>query len=83
MKITCSKCGKNIESIVIKVTAHYEILKNTDAGLLSEYNNVSEATSEILCEECFDKYCDCMESLNDCCCNLDFTEIVDDVQYGV
>lgn len=83
MNFICSRCGKPIRDITIKITSHYEILKNTEVGTVSEFNNVSEVTSEYLCGDCFDKYCECLDSLNTCPAPVELaTEIVDDVQYG-
>lgn len=84
MIIRCSRCGREIDNLIIKISTKYEILKNTDQGLISEYNNISEPTSEILCEKCFNMYCDCIDALNTTVENplSDYTTIVDDVQYG-
>lgn len=83
MNFVCSRCGKPIKDITIKITSHYEIIKNTEYGTFSEFNNLSDATSEYLCEECFDKYCECINTLNTLPSPVDLaTEIVDDVQYG-
>ena len=82
MTFVCSRCGRLIPSIIIKITTHYEILKNTEQGTLSEFNNVSDATSEYLCGDCFDRYCECINSLNTIPAPVDMaTEIVDNVQY--
>lgn len=83
MNFICSRCGSPIKDITIKLTTHYEILKTTDQGTFSEFNNISDATSEYLCESCFDEYCRCIDSLNTIPAPVDLaTEVIDNVQYG-
>lgn len=84
MHYRCSRCGRQIEDLTIKITTHYEILKNTEEGSFSEFNNINEATSEYLCEDCFNLYCDCLNKMNENIITpVDIaTEIVDDVVYG-
>lgn len=81
----CSRCGKDINDFFIKVTTKYEIIKLEESGLETAYNNISDDTSEYLCKECFDKYCDCLGSLNaeyEGKYLANMVEIIDDIQYG-
>lgn len=84
MKYHCSRCGADIDGIIVKITTSYQVYKNTSEGLKEEYNNTSEATSEMLCPECFDKYCKCLDLLNKEYEGRYLTkmvEVVDDIQY--
>lgn len=83
--LKCSRCGKTFDDFFVKVTTNYEIIKLEESGLQTMYNNISDATSEFLCKECFDKYCDCLDSLNaeyEGKYLANMVEIVDDIQYG-
>lgn len=86
MKCNCSRCGIELNGIMIKITTSYQVYKNTSEGLVEEYNNTSEATSEMLCPNCFDKYCNCLDTLNkdyEGRYVANMVEVVDDIQYDV
>ena len=81
----CSRCNKKIEDIVIRIEQKIDLYKITDQGLYSPFGNISEPTYEYLCPECFEKYVECMNQLNEDFNGkylVDMVEIVDDVQYG-
>lgn len=86
MVIRCSRCGKEINNLLIRVETKFIPSKVSDTGLLEPVANLSEGTSELLCEECFNKYCDCIDSLN---VELDdeylsnMVEVIDDIQYDI
>lgn len=85
MKIVCSRCGKIIDDVVIRVESSIVVFKPEPNGMMTPYNNLKEPTSEMLCLDCFDKYAKCLNSLNqDLESNriANMVEVVDSLQYG-
>lgn len=81
----CSRCCKEIKDLVIDIKQKVDLYKITEQGLYSPIGNISEETHEYLCPECFEKYAQCMQQLNEDFEGkylVDLVEIVDDVQYG-
>lgn len=84
-KMICSRCGKEIKDIYTKISTGFEVVSLTEEGCSVRYSNISEPTSEILCSDCFNEYCECIDSLNKKNNGLlivDMVEVIDDVQYG-
>lgn len=84
-KVRCSRCGKVIDKTVIRLENTIQVYKISETGVMVPYNNLSEPTSEILCPECFDKYCQAIDRLNEEYSGMylaDMVEVMDDIQYG-
>ena len=81
----CSRCNKEIKDLVIDIRQKIDIYKVTKENLYSPIGNISEETHEYLCPECFDKYVQCINQLNEDFNGkylADMVEVVDEVQYG-
>lgn len=81
----CSRCGKEITDMYVRINTSFEVIKITEEGCHTPYSNLSEPTSEILCQDCFNDYCECLDSLNkmnDGVLVADMIQVIDDVQYG-
>lgn len=81
----CSRCGKKIDDIVVKIEQKVTLYKVTDEGLYTPFGNVSEPTFEYLCPDCLNRYAETMKQLNEDFRGkylVDMVEVVDDVQYG-
>ena len=61
----CSRCGKVIDDVAIKIATSYHPYQISSQGVLIPLNNFIESTSEFLCADCFEKYSKCIESLNE------------------
>lgn len=63
----CSRCEKDIEKgeFVVEVCQKITLFKIREDGLLTRYDNVSEETREILCEDCFHDYDQALINLNE------------------
>lgn len=86
MKMICSRCGKKLENIAIMIKSSVVLLKITEDGRFSPVDNVSEPTCEYLCEDCFNAYADCLNTLNEAYegkYQMNPVEVVDDVQYDL
>lgn len=86
MEIRCSRCNSKITDLVFRVDLKIIPSQITKEGLLRPFPNTGEGTSEMLCKECFEKYCDCLDALNktyeeDYLANM--VEIIDDIQYDL
>lgn len=84
-KVRCSRCCKSIEKTVIRLENTIQVYKISETGVMVPYNNLTEPTSELLCPECFEKYCKCIDELNkeyEGMYLADMVEVVDDIQYG-
>ena len=85
MKIRCSRCGKVIEdNVVIRLESSVTICELTQSGLNTPYTNFQDPTSEMICKECFNEYCACLNQLNENvqAKNLaNMVEVIDDIQY--
>lgn len=83
-RVRCSRCGKTIEKTVIRLENTIQVYKISETGVMVPYNNLTEPTSELLCPECFEKYCKCIDELNkeyEGMYLADMVEVVDDIQY--
>lgn len=84
MIIKCSRCGKVIKDTFIRLESSIIINRITSNGLIEPCNNMKDSTAELLCGDCFNDYCDCLNSLNskygESALNT-VVEIVDDIQY--
>lgn len=81
----CSRCGRELDKMYIKITTSFEVVSITEEGCSVPYENVAEPTSEFLCLDCFNEYCDLIENLNksnDGKLITDMVQVVDEVQYG-
>lgn len=81
----CSRCGKELTDMYVRINTSFEVVKITEEGCHTPYSNLSEPTSEILCQDCFNDYCECLDSLNkmnDGVLVADMIQVIDDVQYG-
>ena len=81
----CSRCGKEIDDLVVTVKQDIQILRKTENGLFENYGTVNGSAFEYLCPDCFDKYVEHLDSLNRDYNGkylVDMVEIVDEVQYG-
>lgn len=81
----CSRCGRELDKMYIKITTSFEVVSITEEGCSVPYENVAEPTSEFLCLDCFNEYCDLIENLNksnDGKLIADMVQVVDEVQYG-
>lgn len=82
--LKCSRCGQDLEDTLIKLENNITVYKISDTGVMIPYHNLEEPTSEFLCPECFEKYCDCLDELNkeyDGRYLVNLVEVIDDVQY--
>ena len=85
MKWRCSRCGKPLEGSLIQIKTQYVINEITEEGALIPYNNLSEPTSELVCQSCFDHYAEVINSLNNDYNNIymsNMVEVIDDIQYA-
>lgn len=85
MKIACSRCGKLIDDVVIRVESSITVFKPEPNGMMTPFNNLKEPTSEMLCLDCFDKYTKCLDSLNQDTENsriANMVAVIDSLQYG-
>lgn len=85
MNLYCSHCGKPIKDIVIRIESSVTVLKPEANGLLTPYTNFQEPTSEMLCLDCFDRYTQCINTLNEEINTSrisNMVEIIDSIQYG-
>lgn len=85
MKLRCSRCGKILEDIIIKVDSSVTPMKIVDGCQLVPVDNVRETTSEHLCLDCFNAYANCINQLNqayDGIYQASMVEVIDDIQYG-
>ena len=81
----CSRCGMPLKDIVIRIEQKLDVYKIATSGILTPLSNLSEPTSEFLCERCFEKYANCIDTLNDEYQGqflVDMVEVIDDIQYG-
>lgn len=81
----CSRCGKDIKDMYVKILTSFEVVSLTEEGCAVPYSNISEPTSETLCTECFNDYCNCLNSLNESNNGellVDMIQVIDEVQYG-
>lgn len=81
----CSRCGRDLDKVYIKITTSFEVVSITEEGCSVPYENISEPTSEFLCLDCFNEYCDLIERMNQSNEGkliADMVQVVDDVQYG-
>ena len=84
MKLRCSRCGEMINGVYIQIMTHYQIKELTEEGNILPYPNATEPTSEMLCPNCFNKYAEVIDSLNQEYQNIymsNMVEVVDDIQY--
>lgn len=83
MKLFCSRCRNPLESVVFGVKSSVTLYDMNNGNFLKPVENTSETTNEFLCQECFNKYADCLNELtkdivkND----ISISEIVDGIQY--
>lgn len=83
----CSRCGKTINEndVVVRIEQKIEVYKLSRSNIFTPIGgNLSEPTSELLCEYCFNKYADCIDTLNEDYNGkllADMVEIVDDIVY--
>lgn len=81
----CSRCGRKLETIAIRIEQRMDVYKITEQGVFQPTGNLSEPTNEYLCDYCFDKYAECLDSLNQDYNGkllVDMVEVIDDIQYG-
>ena len=83
MKLFCSRCYKPLDSIVFNVKSSVTLYDLREGNFLKSVENTSEATNEVLCQECFDKYADCLNELTKDVVreDINISEIVDGIQY--
>lgn len=83
MNLFCSRCRKPLDSIVFGVRSSVTIYDMNNGNFLKPVENTSEVTNEFLCQECFDKYADCLNELTKDVVrkNINISEIVDGIQY--
>lgn len=85
MIVRCSRCGKIIENTFVRLESSIIVSNITPDGLIENCNNMKESTAELLCENCFNDYCDCLNQLNEKydkeALNV-VVDIVDDIQYS-
>lgn len=85
MVIHCSRCGKTIKDMFVRIESSITVSTVTPDGRIENCNNMKDSTAELLCEDCFNKYCDCLNQLNNSYDNSalnTIVEVVDDIQYG-
>nr|DAL61132.1 MAG TPA_asm: zinc-ribbon domain protein [Caudoviricetes sp.] len=85
MIVRCSRCGKIIENTFVRLESSIIVSNITPDGLIENCNNMKESTAELLCGNCFNDYCDCLNQLNEKydkeALNV-VVDIVDDIQYS-
>lgn len=85
MKLRCSRCGKDLQDIAIELKSSATIWKVSENGILKPIENTSDETREYLCLDCFDKYAELLDQLNEFDNKkypFNLVEVVDDVQFG-
>ena len=84
MKLRCSRCGKELKGAFIQIKTEYQLKEISEEGMIMAYPNASEPTSEMLCPDCFNKYAEVIDSLNQEYQNIymsNMVEVIDDIQY--
>lgn len=84
MKLRCSRCGKRLEGAFAQITTQYQFKEISEEGIILSYPNAAEPTSEMVCEECFNRYAEAIDALNQETQNIymsNMVEVIDDIQY--
>lgn len=61
---TCTRCGKNIEDIEVTIRLGISALRKKENGIWENIANLDQESLEILCPDCFNLFCDSLNSLN-------------------
>lgn len=81
----CSRCGKELKDFYVNISTTFKVVELSEEGCSIPFSNISEPTQEYLCAECFNDYCNCIDSMNqknNGMLVLNMVEVIDDVQYG-
>ena len=62
--VKCTRCGKEFEDLRIEVSLNIYTEQKLETGLFEEIPNLTQATREVLCKDCFDKLCEVFEQMN-------------------
>ena len=84
MKLVCSRCGAPLKDMFIILRSSVTLVKISSNGSFVPAENAAEPTSEHLCMSCFEKYANCLNSLNEeyeGVYAVNMVDVVDDVQY--
>lgn len=60
----CTRCGKPFTNLRMRVTLSLYTERMKESGVWEEIPNLNQSSTEVLCEKCFDDFCDVMNQMN-------------------
>lgn len=61
---TCTRCGREISDIEVTITLGISAQRKKDSGIWENIANLDQTSTEILCPDCFNIFCEAMNTLN-------------------
>lgn len=61
---TCTRCKKDIEDIEVTIKLGISARRKKENGIWENIANLDQESLEILCPDCFNLFCDSLNSLN-------------------